>query len=81
MIEYPRYPADADKALLVFRRLPLSFPSAEGGEKNTYLPPETQEGGVTMMLTFISTWDIGDVLSAAQLIVTLIALIRADRKK
>ena len=51
--------------------------ATEGGE--TDLRP--RKGGAVMILTFVSTWDIGDLLSAAQLIVTLFSLYWANRKK
>ena len=55
------------------------LPTQQKGAKTYFLRP--RKGGAVMLLTFVSTWDIGDILSAVQIIITLVALFRADRKK
>ena len=61
-----------------FWRSPPNHTQAQKGAKILLRP---RKGGAVMMLTFVGTWDIGDILSAVQMIITLIALIWSIKKK
>ena len=61
-----------------FQAVTPNLTQAQKGAKASCSP---RRGGAAMFLTFVSSWDIGDIISAAQLVVSLIGLFLAIRKK